>query len=232
MIGRALHLARRVREAHRNGFRLTPMTVFNTIRLSVRATGRPWYELPVVISGPTLVRVSRLATIEVDRNSRLVIGSGGTRQIFDADRTRAALVIAPKARVRVRGGQVRLSWGTKVRLSPSARLELGGGSFLNAGCLVFVATSVTLGERCNVAWGVTIMDTDFHVVDADRARMAPVAIGDDVWLGADVLILQGSSIGSGTVIGARSVVRGSIPERSLAVGQPAKVVRSNVDWQI
>lgn len=232
MTSRLLLLARRARAAHRNGIRLTPMTVFNTIRLSVRATGRPWYELPVVVSGPTLVRVSRLASIEVDPGSRLVIGSGGTRQIFDADRTRAALVIARKARLSVQGGQVRLSWGTKVRLSPSARLELGGGSFLNAGCLVFAATSVTLGERCNVAWGVTIMDTDFHVADPDRPRMAPVHIGDDVWLGADVLVLQGSTIGSGSVVGARSVVRGRVPERSLAVGQPAEVVRSNVSWQI
>ena len=232
MIARLSRGVRQVRAAHRNGIRLTPMTVFNTVRLSVRATGRPWYELPIIVSGPTLVRVSRLAKIDVAPDSRLIIGSGGNRQVFDADRTRAALVMLRGSTLSVHSGQVRLSWGSKARIATKARLVLGGGSYINANCTIFAHTGVHIGARCNLAWGVTLMDTDFHLVSADSPRFGPVHIEDDVWIGAEVMVLQGSTVGAGSVVGARSVVRGTIPPRSLAVGQPARVVRTDVDWQL
>ncbi len=225
-------LGRSVRDIRRRGVRVTPATVFNTIRLSVRATGRPWYELPVIVSGPTLVRVSRRATIDIAADSRLLIGSGGTQHVFDADRSRAAFVVLRNGHVAVRGGRARLSWGTKVCVSPDARLDLGGGTFVNANCIVLASTSITFGERCFVAWGTTVMDTDFHAIDASRPRAAPVSIGHDTWIASEVLVLKGTTIGPGSVIGARSIVKGEIPDRSVAVGQPARVVRSDVDWEL
>jgi maltose O-acetyltransferase len=53
----------------------------------------------------------------------------------------------------------------------------------------------------------------------------PVLIGDDVWIGTRALILPGVTIGSGAVVGAGSVVTGDIPERCLAVGNPARVIK-------
>ena len=57
----------------------------------------------------------------------------------------------------------------------------------------------------------------------DKPR--PVSIGKNVWLGNGVLVLPGSAIGGHTVVAARSVVRGALPPRVLAAGNPAKVVR-------
>ena len=232
MIGRALHLARRVREAHRNGARVSARGVIDTIRLSVQATGRPWYEFPVIVAGPTVVRVSHHASIEVDPDSRLVLGMGATQQIFDVDRVRSALVMLPRSRLHVSDGRVRLGWGTKVRIARRASLVLGGGSFINANCLIIANTSVTIGQRCSVAWRTTIMDADYHLVASGRPRSAPVEIGSDVWVGTESIIMQGTSIGSGAVVAARSVVRGVVPERALVAGLPARVVRRDVSWQV
>jgi acetyltransferase-like isoleucine patch superfamily enzyme len=80
---------------------------------------------------------------------------------------------------------------------------------------------------------VTILDSPFHPiwptalrgdypgVELDR----PVEIGEDVWIGAQVIVLPGARIGSGSAIGAGSVVRGEIPVNCLAAGAPARVIR-------
>jgi maltose O-acetyltransferase len=58
-----------------------------------------------------------------------------------------------------------------------------------------------------------------------ETEVLPVIIGDDVWLGARVLLLPGARVGSGSVIGAGAVVSGEIPPMSVAVGNPARVVK-------
>lgn len=58
----------------------------------------------------------------------------------------------------------------------------------------------------------------------------PVVIGNHVWIGSEVLILKGSTIGDGSVIGARALVAGRIPANVVAAGNPARVVRENVGW--
>jgi acetyltransferase-like isoleucine patch superfamily enzyme len=54
----------------------------------------------------------------------------------------------------------------------------------------------------------------------------PVVIEDNVWIGMNCIILKGTRIGKGTIIGAGSVVRESIPPYSIAIGNPARVVKS------
>jgi serine acetyltransferase len=55
-------------------------------------------------------------------------------------------------------------------------------------------------------------------------------IGPHVWLAHDVLVMKGVEIGAGSVVGARSLVSRTLPARALAVGSPAKVVRTGVSW--
>ena len=100
-----------------------------------------------------------------------------------------------------------------------------------SGTVVGAALSVTIGNRVMAGVNTMISDTDWHPVDpASRAaggpgKAAPVVIGDDVWLGANVLVLKGARIGAGSSIAASSVVTGEIPPGVLAAGSPARVVR-------
>ena len=66
-------------------------------------------------------------------------------------------------------------------------------------------------------------------IRAQGIHKTPVRIGDNVWIGTKVSVLRGSTIGAGSVIGAHSVVRGNIPPMSVAVGIPAKVIKSRLD---
>lgn len=91
---------------------------------------------------------------------------------------------------------------------------------------------IAIGSECIISDSVYMCDFDHRI---DRRDMSirhqgivksPVVVGNDVWIGTKVSILRGSHIGSGSVIGANSVVKGDIPVRSVAVGAPARVVKS------
>ena len=94
---------------------------------------------------------------------------------------------------------------------------------------------VVIGDDCLFAY-VKFRTSDSHsIFDSQTGeRLNPAAdieVGDRVWLAEDVLLLPGAKVGSGSVVGARSLVTGSIPPHSLAVGSPARVVRSGVRWE-
>ena len=110
-------------------------------------------------------------------------------------------------------------------------LRIGDGAGIT-GSVIVAENSVSIGKRVLIGANSAIYDTDFHALDPNRRcdkisqKTAPVVLEDDVWLGADVLVLKGSRIGTGSVIGAGSVVTGNIPPMVIAAGNPARVVRS------
>ena len=128
------------------------------------------------------------------------------------------------------------SMGREVSLEPTFRCEfgrnihLGSHFFANFDCVMLDGAPITIGD--NVLLGPKIgLYTANHALDprerADGAcRARPITIGDDVWLGGNVTVLPGVTIGSGTVIGGGSVVPRSIPPGVIAAGNPARVIRN------
>jgi acetyltransferase-like isoleucine patch superfamily enzyme len=123
------------------------------------------------------------------------------------------------------------------------RVEIGSHVFMNSKTKIRCDHEVRIGDRCMFGPDVRIWDTNNHpmsvaarriqavqicqkTVDSYEAGGAPVRIGNDVWLGMEVVVLAGVSIGNGSVIGARAVVTSDIPPMSFAAGVPAKVIRS------
>jgi len=75
-----------------------------------------------------------------------------------------------------------------------------------------------------------IIDDDLHSIEGVQTSSSDIIIGNKVWIGANVQILKGVHIGNGAVIGAGSIVTQDIPEKCMAAGVPAKVVRENITW--
>ena len=95
--------------------------------------------------------------------------------------------------------------------------------------------SLRIGDDCMISHRVEIMCGDAHSLDdaATGERLndpANVDIGDHVWLAAESAILKGAIIGDHSTIGFRSVVTTQIPPHSLAVGIPARIIRTGVTW--
>lgn len=139
----------------------------------------------------------------------------------------------------ISGGQV-LKFGDRVQLrGPDGRVtvrSLGGAPInigdrvlLNSGVTIQARAAITLGDNCLIGDHCQIHDTNYHEVDEGAGvTSAPITIGRNVWLGREVIVLPGVTIGDHSVVAARSVVTKSIPARSLAAGSPASVLREIV----
>jgi acetyltransferase-like isoleucine patch superfamily enzyme len=113
-----------------------------------------------------------------------------------------------------------------------ARVRIGAGSFLNRNVMVAAQELVEIGEHCMLANGCFVSDAEHRYEDPDRpitwqgfSSPGPTRIGDNCWLGANVVVTAGVSVGERCVIGAGSVVTRDVPARSVAVGVPARVIR-------
>ena len=85
---------------------------------------------------------------------------------------------------------------------------------------------IEIGDDVRIGANCVIMDADFHLEDPRAGVPQPIKIGDRVWLGANVVVKKGVTIGKNSIIGMNSVVTKDIPENSVAVGSPAKVIRT------
>jgi Acetyltransferase (isoleucine patch superfamily) len=115
-----------------------------------------------------------------------------------------------------------------VRLGSGKRgtITIGDNVLINQGVTIYAAEHVSIGDHVKIGDYSVIYDTSFHEVDQGAgAKIAPVRIGRNVWLGRGVTVLPGVEIGDHSVISAGAIVTKSIPPKSLAVGNPARVIR-------
>lgn len=110
------------------------------------------------------------------------------------------------------------------------QIHIGARTFINFGAVFLDVAAITLGEDVQVGPNVQFL-TATHPVEAAarRAKLEfarPITIGDNVWLGGGAIILPGITIGENTVVGAGAVVTKDLPANVVAVGNPARVVRS------
>ncbi len=105
-----------------------------------------------------------------------------------------------------------------------------------SGTTIYCANAITIGNYVNFGGNVSIWDTDFHPIDFEDRRLhikskiktVPVVIGNDVFIGANVLILKGVTIGDRSIVGAGSVVTRCIPEDEIWAGNPACFIKKIV----
>ena len=108
-------------------------------------------------------------------------------------------------------------------------IEIGENFFMNMNCVILDGAKVTFGDNVFVAPGCGFY-TAGHPLDAERRNAGleyalPIRIGNNVWIGAQVCVLPGVTIGDNSVIGAGSVVTKDIPSGVLAAGNPCRVIR-------
>ena len=108
-------------------------------------------------------------------------------------------------------------------------IEIGENFFANTNLVILDEARVTFGDNVFIAPNCAFY-TAGHPVDSDQRGSGlqyarGIAVGNDVWIGGNVVVLPGVSIGDGTVIGAGSVVTHDIPAGVLAAGNPCRVIR-------
>lgn len=110
-------------------------------------------------------------------------------------------------------------------------VELGSNNFFNKNVKIVCLDEIKIGDDCLFASNVQIYDHDHNYSEIDVLISkqgyvtAPVEIGNNVWVGANVIILKGVNVGEGAVIGAGSVVTNNIPPYAIVEGVPAKIIK-------
>ncbi len=109
-------------------------------------------------------------------------------------------------------------------------IEIGKEFFANHNLVILDGGKVTFGDHVFIAPNCGF-HTAGHPIDAERRNQGleyayPITVGDNVWIGAGVQVMPGVTIGSDVVIGGGSVVVKDIPDHSVAVGNPCRVIRA------
>lgn len=123
-----------------------------------------------------------------------------------------------------------------------ARISIGDRTFIGSGTKLVAASNISIGSDVLISWNCTIVDHDSHSIqfeerkddvvnwgrhykDWSNVKMGNVVIGDKVWIGFNVCILKGITIGEGAVIAAGSVVTKNVDPYTVVGGNPAKLIK-------
>lgn len=157
------------------------------------------------------------------------------------------LTISDKARISpladiedsVRGTKITIADGVVidafVKIKPAGGkgdVFIGEDTTINSGTVIYTGHGVTIGAHVAIAANCTLAPTNHEFRSRDRLiteqgfkpSRGGIVIEDDVWIGANVVILDGAVLRKGSVVGAGSVVRGELPPYSINVGQPTRTI--------
>ena len=122
-----------------------------------------------------------------------------------------------------------------VKIKPAGgtgNVRVGAGTTLNSGCVIYIGHGVDIGARCAIAANVVFAATNHEYRDpamdiVDQGFMPSrggIVVEDGVWIGAGAVLLDGTVLRAGCIVGALSLVRGEIPAGAVCVGNPAKII--------
>ena len=180
----------------------------------------------IVVNSHSAIDLDRTSSIEVALGTTLTIGAKRNRK----SKLETRILLEKNAKLKIFGNRTIL-YNSDIQIFKNAVLSFGKGS-CNSGLQIVCAEKISIGSNTYIGRDVWIRDNNggHHIIQTGYTNSAPVIIGDYVWIGSNVHILKGVTIGDGAVITANSVVTSNVPARCMASGNPAKVVSENIIW--
>lgn len=148
--------------------------------------------------------------------------------LFEFNHTKPSDPRSIELRDKLFGGQIGENTVVAAPLSGTRfkSVTVGNNVFVNAGCLMMAAGTITIEDDVQIAANVQLISNNHDLHERMIITCKPVHIKKGAWIGAGATILPGVTIGEMAVVGAGSVVTKDVPDRMIAVGNPAKVVKS------
>lgn len=208
---------------------------FKTLRFNLKYLPlRDAIKLPFLIS-KNVFCLETNGTIKIDapiKTGMIKIGYGKVG-IFDMKRSRSIWQVSGHV---IFKGDANIGHGTKISVNKNARLELGNNFRITAESEIVAQKDIQFGDNVLISWDCLIMDTDFHKIYDQAGKLInapePIIIGQKVWIGCRNVILKGSRISDGSIIGANSFVSKDISSQSgIFAGNPIRFIKGDVTWK-
>ena len=171
--------------------------------------------------------------LDLAPSARIYLGGGDLEVGCDrlkGSKTETRVRLRENAIWRSEGG-CRISYGSTIEILHNAILDSQFFT-INSNSTLIAAKKICLGQDVMIGRGVIIYDSDHHTIRNIQGEItnsdAPIFVGDHVWLATNTTVLKGSTIGSGSIVAANSVVRGAVPSGSLY--QPLKTKANYGTW--
>ena len=138
-------------------------------------------------------------------------------------------IVSPLTEITVEGKselhidrKLKMHNGAKIRVRKGGKMQIGKNFGMSNGCVVTAYEHITIGDNVMLGPNVLIYDQDHDYraeggVAAMKFKTTPIIIGNNVWIGANTLILRGTTIGDNCVIGGGAVIKGMYPSNSVII---------------
>ena len=148
-------------------------------------------------------------------------------------------LVSPFSEITMNGGaelrigkNFKMRDGAKIRVRKGGKCIIGNNTSVNSNNMIACHESVEIGSGCQFSPNVQIYDHDHDFRDEDgisamHYKTSPVKIGNNVWIGANTVILRGTEIGDNSVIGAGSVIKGVFPVGSVIIQKRVTEIKNN-----
>ena len=169
--------------------------------------------------------IAKTATINVMGHLNL-----GIKRI-KGSKLETRLLVDPGAVLDIKGGSI--SYGADIEVFPNAHLELGKGIAFNINATIICGDHIQIADNVCFGRNVTVRDNSGEHFMSRKVykNKRPVTIGQHSWITEQSMVMPGSKIGVGVIVGAGSLVQGKLPNFTLATGRPAVVVDEDIFWK-
>lgn len=174
-------------------------------------------------------------TLDIHKSAKIIVNKGvfmiGYKKV-KGSKLETRIYMDENAKI-IANGDYRIYYGSDIEVFKNATLKVGHQSGLNIGGNIVCQESISIGDTVAVGRYVTIRDNNGgHYIGLPGYKNChPVVIEDHAWLCESCTIMPGSYIGTGAIVGARTVVSGKIEPFTMVSGNPPKVVEKNVYWK-
>ena len=186
---------------------------------------------------PRVYFSSSLFKVKIKKNKKSkIIASSSFPIIFesflDGDST-TTINVASGGVLKIRDTFI-IGDGCRINVAENACLELHGqldnrDSGITCNTIILCSKMITIGKGTIISWGGFITDSSQHSING-ILTVAPVIIGDKVWISENVTIAPGAVLSENSIVGAKSIVKGQFPSNVLLAGVPAQIKKVNLEW--
>lgn len=190
-------------------------------------------KLPIIVRYDTILKSLNgrlLFKNQLIQTGIIRCGFGGVG-IFDKRYQRSILEIAGQITI---SGKCFFGTGSRICVMKNGFLEIGNNFNNSAKMTIVCAKNIKIENDVLTSWDTFIMDTDFHhVINTNTNKLSimekPIFIGKNVWIGRRSVVLKGSEIADGCIVGTCTLVSGKFYEQNcLLAGTPAKIIKKNI----